>query len=175
MWKAVSKYPQPHSRWILAITLLVSGCDGNHYETAPDFSLQDKTGTVYQLNSFNPQIATGNLQGDYLLINFWASWCSPCVREMPLLQQVHNNHKQALTVVGIAADEIDRAQNFADQLGLTYPLLYAEPLDIYKLMGAYGNPQGNLPYTVLINPAGEITWQHLGQLDDEQLSILPIH
>lgn len=159
---------------IVVFSLLLSACKPASYGDAPDFALQNQAGDTFQLSSFNPAIGTDNQQGDYLLINFWASWCVPCIREMPLLEKQHGISNDRLQIVGIAADQMDNAQQFAANLELNYALLYGEPLDVFELMEDYGNPQGNLPYSVLVSPGQEIIWRHVGQLYEEQLVSLPL-
>jgi len=181
MLKTVLNKPQadyiPNLQTYLAcifVLFMTYGCKPTNYGIAPDFSLQDQSGEYFQLQSFNSSIGAGNQQGDYLFLNFWASWCVPCVTEMPLLQKTSDTSSHRLQIIGIAADRIENAQALANELKLNYPLLYAEPLTVFTLMEIYGNPQGNLPYSVLINPAGNIIWRHAGKLSEQQLADLPI-
>lgn len=160
--------------FLTCIITLAAGCKPAHYGMAPDFSLQNNSGQNVSLHSFNATIGPDNQEGDYLLLNFWASWCVPCIREMPLLQEVSDTDDNQLLIIGIAADRIDNAKAFADNLELDYPLLYGEPLTVFELMEGYGNPQGNLPYTVLVDREGTIIWRHAGQLTEQLLASLPI-
>lgn len=122
----------------------------------PDFSLSDAAGTP---------VSAADFDGQPLLLNFWATWCAPCVEEMPMLAELQRDHAQnGLQVVGIAVDEPERAQAFAGELGLDYPLLYG--LGEAMLVGRqYGNASGMLPYTVLVDADGLVRWTHLGALD----------
>ena len=126
----------------------------------PDFSLQDMTGRT---------VGAADFDGQVWLLNFWASWCTPCVQEMPMLSALHRGREGAgLTVVGIAVDEPQRAREFAAELGIDYPVLVG--LAETALLGRrYGNRDGVLPYSVLIDAAGTVRWTHLGALDRDIL------
>lgn len=126
----------------------------------PDFTLRDASGTA---------VSAGDFDGKVLLLNFWASWCAPCVEEMPLLADLQREFAgRGLQVVGIAVDDPQRAQAFAEHLALGYPLLFG----MADAMGAgrrYGNRSGMLPYSVLVDDRGIVRWTHLGALSREDL------
>jgi len=131
----------------------------------PDFSLADAAG--------NP-VAAADFDGQALLLNFWATWCAPCVEEMPMLSRLQREHAgQGLRVVGISVDDPGRAQAFAEGLGLEYPVLFgAGPsgAGAAMLVGRrYGNASGMLPYSVLVDAGGIVRWTHLGAVRREQL------
>lgn len=126
----------------------------------PDFSLADAAG--------NP-VAAADFDGEAVLLNFWATWCAPCVEEMPMLSRLHDDFAgRGLQVVGIAVDEPARARSFADGLGLDYPLLYGQG-EAMLVGRRYGNASGMLPYSVLIDAGGVVRWTHLGAVSREQL------
>lgn len=104
-----------------------------------------------------------------VLINFWATWCAPCRREMPLLQATYEAHQDRLMVLGVAMDEPGPVAEFAESLGITYPLWVGQ-IDVSQSQKAWGNPSGALPYTVLVDAEGIIRWQHLGEVDEAQLA-----
>jgi len=86
---------------------------------APDFSLPDAQGEIVRLYS---------LRGQPVVINLWASWCTPCRAEMPAIQKVFEQYEQAgLVVLGVNAtnqDNYQNANNFANEMGLTFPILF---------------------------------------------------
>ena len=126
----------------------------------PDFTLADAAGNA---------IAAADFDGHVVLLNFWATWCAPCVEEMPMLSLLHNDFAaRGLQVVGIAVDEPARARSFADGLGLDYPLLFGQG-EAMLVGRRYGNASGMLPYSVLIDAAGIVRWTHLGAVSREQL------
>lgn len=125
-----------------------------------------------------PDFRHGNLQGEWvsasdfdgqlLLVNFWATWCPPCVREMPILQAASEAHAGQLAVVGIAIDEPGPVREFVEDLGITYPILIGAT-DVIATQRAWGNRSGALPYTVLVDAEGIIRWQHLGEVTADEL------
>lgn len=126
----------------------------------PDFSLTDLAGESVTASDFD---------GGIWLLNFWATWCEPCVEEMPMLASLHRNRDSGgLPVVGIALDDPDRAREFVAALDLDYPILVglAETMVVSR---RYGNRAGMLPYSVLIDGGGIIRWTHLGAVDRGQV------
>ena len=135
----------------------------------PDFVLADAAGRTVTADAFDGQV---------VLVNFWATWCTPCVEEMPMLSQLQQDHAgQGVTVVGIAVDEPERAREFARSLQLDYTVLFGLP-EAMLAGRRYGNGSGMLPYSVLVDRAGVIRWTRLGavqrgQLEDQLRSLRP--
>lgn len=126
----------------------------------PDFTLADAAGNATAVADFDGQI---------VLLNFWATWCAPCVEEMPMLSRLHGDFAgRGLSVVGIAVDEPARARAFANELDLAYPLLFG-PGEAMLVGRRYGNASGMLPYSVLIDAGGIVRWTHLGAVTRKQL------
>jgi peroxiredoxin len=108
-------------------------------------------------------------RGRPLLVNFWATWCPPCVEEMPDLQAIRDAYRsRGVEVVGIGIDNAGKIVEFRDRHQLTLPLLVAG-VGGSDLNRALGNASGALPYTVLIDADGRIRERHLGQVKPEQL------
>jgi peroxiredoxin len=108
-------------------------------------------------------------RGRPLVVNFWATWCPPCVEEMPDLQQVRDAYSgRGIEVIGIGIDNAARIASFRDKHQLTLPLLVAG-VGGSDLNRSLGNSSGALPYTVLIGADGRIRERHLGQVKPEQL------
>jgi thiol-disulfide isomerase/thioredoxin len=108
-------------------------------------------------------------QGRWLVLNFWATWCAPCVEEMPTLQQVaHDYRGQGVAVVGLGIDNADAIRRFQTQLQLDLPLLVASATGS-NLARELGNISGALPYTVLISPKGTVVQARLGLVKSELL------
>lgn len=112
---------------------------------APDFELPAPDGTKRSLASW---------RGHYVLLNFWATWCPPCLEEMPSMQSLHSKYAdQKFTVVALSSDKGGAAevQPFVDKLGVTFPIL----LDVDgKIAGVYG--ARDLPLSFLIDPDGNV-------------------
>ena len=105
----------------------------------------------------------------YTLVNFWASWCIPCRREMPLFQTVYEREREnGFQIIGIAVDSPEKAQPMLDSMGITYPVLYAEQTGI-TLMERSGNELGAMPYSLLLDRNGRVIDQKLGEIHEPQL------
>ena len=125
----------------------------------PGFAHADLNGETVEVDAFDGQL---------LLVNFWATWCAPCRREMPVLQAASEAHAGQLAVVGIALEELEPVQAFVDELGISYPILIGSTAAM-ATQRAWGNGAGALPYTVLVDQAGIIRWQHLGEVTADEL------
>jgi thiol-disulfide isomerase/thioredoxin len=131
-------------------------------ERIPDLSLP-------ALDSHRVRIPTA-YAGRPLLINLWASWCAPCVREMPLLQQFHAQQAgNGVQVVGIALDDPAAVRAFVRRAGVAYPILLDTPgpADAGVVLG---NPSGVLPYSVLVSADGRLLKQHIGPFADGEIA-----
>jgi len=110
--------------------------------------------------------------GELTLVNFWASWCAPCKEEMPIFETMYRQFKglnvDQFIVVGVAIDSPEAAQPLLDSMGISYPILYAEQTGM-QLMDSAGNPQGLMPYSLLLNQNGEVVDQVLGKINEQQI------
>ena len=129
-------------------------------EPAPAFTLVDLEQNTHRKADY---------QGRLLLLNFWASWCAPCLKEMPLLNATYRQHRDAgLAILGPAIDDAEQARSFATKLEVAYPVV-AGGESLFDLMDALGDDLGALPFTVLINRDGDIVERHWGQLTQKLL------
>jgi len=100
--------------------------------------------------------------GQPLLINFWASWCGPCIEEMPELDRfAASQDANGVQVVGIALDNADDVQAFLQRIPVDYPILLDSPGPRDSAV-QLGNPKGVLPYTVLVGADGRLRKQKIG-------------
>lgn len=126
----------------------------------PDFTLSDLHGNAVSASDFD---------GRVWLVNFWATWCAPCVEEMPMLSRLQQEYAgQGLKIVGIALDDAERAREFAAELAIRYTVLVGKT-DVVLTGRRFGNATGMLPFSVLIDSGGVIRWTHLGALSGEEL------
>ncbi len=110
------------------------------------------------------------LRGKPLVVNFWATWCPPCVEEMPLLDAFYRQHAaNGWQMVGLAADNARAVNKFLGQTPVQFPTPLAGLAGI-ELSRTLGNLAGALPFTVVINSQGAIALRHMGKLSAEQIA-----
>lgn len=127
---------------------------------------------------FNSQLVNENglsqnlmqYKGKIVVLNFWATWCPPCREEMPELSALHNEYKaKNVVVLGLAVDELSLVKEFATSTPVSYPLLVAEDEGM-QLASDFGNNQGVLPYTVIIDQDGRVLNSYFGRISKTLLS-----
>ena len=108
-------------------------------------------------------------KGKILLVNFWATWCHPCVQEMPELSNLQAKGKiNNLQVIGIGIDSPENIQQFAAKYKISYPL-YVGGVSASELMRKLGDGAGGLPFSLLIGPDGQVKKTYLGSLKIDQV------
>ena len=113
----------------------------------------------------NQPRALAEWKGKTLLVNFWATWCPPCVAEMPELVELQADMAgRNVQIIGIGIDSPSNIQQFSEKLQISYPLLVAG-MQGTELSRQFGNQAGGLPFTVLIGPDGKVRQTYLGRLD----------
>lgn len=123
--------------------------------------------TLPDLDGNRVQVPDGN--GQPLLINYWASWCAPCIEEMPELDRfAASQGVDGVQVLGIALDDADSVRNFLQQVPVGYPILLDQPGPADTSV-QLGNPAGVLPYTVLVDADGVMHRQKIGPFQDGEV------
>ena len=138
-----------------------------YVETLPEFSLENINGEQQSILSW-PDKA--------LLVNFWATWCAPCLREIPLLSEYQaHNENLSFQVVGIAVDQADSVKAFINNMGVNYPTLIGQS-DAMDAAASFGVEFFGLPFSVFTDTEGQILGVHTGELHagdlDELMSVL---
>ena len=129
----------------------------------PDFSLNDLSGKSIPIAAWS---------GRSLVINFWATWCAPCRREIPLLKTLAADWAgRDLTVVGIAVDYADKVRQFAGQFKIDYPLLIGEQ-DALDVAAKFGMEAPAFPFTVFTDRRGEVVALFVGELHRPQADFI---
>lgn len=132
----------------------------------PDFSMVDIEGKEQSISQWD---------GKVMLINFWATWCPPCRREIPAFIKLQEDYREkGLVIVGIALDTRQAAVDFVDPMGINYPILVGEVEGI-SLTQKYGNELSVLPYSVIVDRNGVIreTFRHEVSYEDAEKLITP--
>ena len=123
-------------------------------------SLPDPTGKPIEMARF---------AGRPLVVNFWATWCPPCVEEMPELSALYKERKaKGLQMIGIGIDSAAKVADFSTKSPVAYPLAVAG-LSGTELARAFGNATGGLPFTVLIDRHGRIAQRIPGRVKIDAL------
>lgn len=127
--------------------------------------------TLSRLHDRQPVTLPDTLLGRPALINAWASWCGPCIDEMPELQRFADSQGAGgVQVIGIALDDADAVHAFLARVPVRYPILL-DASGSPTVSTALGNPKGVLPYSVLLDARGNVVAQRVGpfahgELDD---------
>jgi len=125
----------------------------------PDFALKDLEGKLHNADQWN---------GKVLVVNFWATWCPPCRKEMPMFVELQKQYAdRGLQFVGIALDDPTMVQDFADNFLVNYPILIGDKSAL-DLTRKYGNYLGALPYTVIVDRKGIIRYVRPGKMSHKQ-------
>jgi thiol-disulfide isomerase/thioredoxin len=140
--QSVRFYPM----WLAGLLLALA----SSWVQAADFKLTDTNGKTHTLSGY---------KGKWVLVNYWATWCPPCLEEIPDLIALHGDKKNNLVVIGVAMDYRNAKQvtDFADGLLVDYPIVLGTP----RVVSQIGPVQG-LPTTYLYNPEGKMVAQQVG-------------
>jgi thiol-disulfide isomerase/thioredoxin len=145
---------QPWVRTVWALVLLSATAVAG--APALQFTLPDLQEQPVRLTDFH---------GRWVVVNFWATWCAPCVEEMPELQAFHDEQRDRAAVIGVNFESRtpDKIRAFVDELAITFPIVLSggQPVPGFDLRG--------LPTTFLISPTGELTDTHLGLVNAAML------
>lgn len=118
------------------------------------------------------EIDVARWRGKPLLVNFWATWCPPCVKELPEINQFYNEAKaKGWQVLGLAVDQAEPVKAFLRKTPLDFAIALAGG-DGLSLVRELGNPAGGLPFSLVFDETGEISWRRLGVTHLEDLRAL---
>jgi len=147
-----------------------------------DYSLIGKEAAVFKLPAINEKldgkvIKLSDYKGKLVLINFWASWCGPCRAEIPTLTKLQETYKdKSFSVIGLAVENKKNAEKFLQGQKINYPNAYDADADekgantVKEMLTKYGNPDGILPFSVLISPSQNILSFYPGILSETKMN-----
>lgn len=128
-------------------------------QTRPGFALPDLKGKLRDVSEWD---------GRVIAINFWATWCPPCLKEIPEFVALQNKYAgQGLQFVGVALQSADNVAAFVRKQGINYPVLVGGT-DVINLAESLGDATGTLPYTVIIDRHKKIRFVKNGLLGGKQ-------
>ena len=146
----------------LALVLPQVGVAADGGEKVADFALRD-------IN--NQEVKLSDHDGKVVLLNFWATWCAPCLVEMPHIQRMYDTYKdQGFVVLAISADDARSASKVKPMVkskGWTFPVL----LDKQTKVVTERNPGKTLPYSELLNERREVIWKHQGYNPGDEVEL----
>jgi len=142
---------------LLVLMFIIGGCKKNKTESAqpaPAFTLQDLDGK---------NVSLAGLRGKVVVLDFWATWCPPCVKEIPHFVELHEQYKdKGVEIVGISLDDagISVVKAFVQKYQIKYPILMTDG----RVDKAFGGISG-IPTTFVIDSAGNISKKYVGYRD----------
>lgn len=142
-------------KFVFALWLFVIGFT---VAIADDFQLNDINGKLHKLSDY---------KGKWVIVNYWATWCPPCLDEMPELVDFHEAHKNKDAVVlGFNYEDVDLnyLKQFVSEYLISYPILIAEPGK-----DEYWGAVSGLPMTIIISPEGKMVKRRIGRVNVEYL------
>ena len=159
--------------FIFIIAIVIAGSSGfalQKYLNQPQIQTQPNPAIGSQRPEFAAMDLDGQLRnikewdGKLIFLNFWATWCPPCKKEIPDFIELQKDYgDQDFQIIGIAIDDEHAIRDYATEIGMNYPNMVVESEGV-GLAKRYGNSIGALPYTVIINRDGDISNTIMGEL-----------
>jgi peroxiredoxin len=153
---------------ILKITTLIflflNSIVGHTDDILPAFSFPDTAEKLHSVSEW---------KGKTLVINFWATWCQPCLKEIPEFIELQSQFEQKnVQFIGVATDDVEAVKQFEKKQSINYPILVSNEWDGFNLAQQLGNAANTVPYTVVVNSIGKIVYRHAGAVKKEELQAI---
>ena len=162
IWDIINKMKKK-SYLIFLFTIILLSCSDSNNSIMNQVDV--KTPAVFNLPDLDGKyINATDLKGSYVLVNFWATWCAPCIEEIPELNKLFRDNDN-IQLVGIAIDDIDAVNKFISKTPINYESLISNDIKGVEISKSLGNDRGVLPFTVLIKPNAKIQRVFYGKLD----------
>jgi thiol-disulfide isomerase/thioredoxin len=156
----------------IALTAFGAGVWVKSFRNPPEVSAADAVYAITLPDLENKPQQLNQWRGKVLVVNFWATWCAPCVEEIPMFIKVQDKHLgKGLQFIGISIDKADKTADFARKFGINYPSLIGT-IDTIEISRQAGNTRRVLPYTVILDRKGQVAATGLGGLTEEKLEAI---
>jgi len=161
-------------RWMLSVGVAAAAAGAGlaWWRFRPQAVAPDATADFWPRRFEQPgggELAVQSFRGQPLLLNFWATWCPPCVEELPMIEAFWRDHAaKGFQVLALAIDQPSSVRRFLEKQPLSFPVGLAG-LGGMDLVRSLGNSQGGLPFSVFFDKDGSIYRQKLGQLVQQDL------
>ena len=159
---------------LLSTLLLITGCDRGGRDPVFDDAIKGKAAPDFSLPQIGKTtpLTLSDYKGKLVLLNFWASWCPPCRVEVPdfvAMQTKYGGDK--FTIIGVSIEGKDEMMPFVTANKMNYPLTYGQD-EGNKIAAAFGDPDGALPYSVLISPEQKVLEIYTGIISKEKFEAM---
>ena len=169
--------PPNRRHLVLGGVAVAAGVGGAGYAVWREQATSSNTGALaqafWQLQLPTPEgqnLALQRFKGQPLLVNFWATWCPPCVAELPLINAFYQeNRPKSWQVLGIAVDKLEPVQAFLAKLPLEFPVVLAGMQGV-EMSRQLGNLAGGLPFSIALGSKGQVIQRKIGQLAESDLA-----
>lgn len=162
----------PITALVLGLVFAAAGIVVGNHRIQPEKPQNTAVQQLFSLSlvdSKNKTQKLSNWQGKILVVNFWATWCAPCVQEMPELSSLQESfNKNNVQLLGLGIDSPSNIATFAQKYQISYPL-FSAGMEGTELSRQLGNQAGGLPFTVLIGADGKLIKSYLGRLNIQEL------
>lgn len=172
------KSPADRRTWLLASAVGVLGMAGGAWwqqrRLTPTTNAEKTVSAAFWQQTLTQAdgrtLRLADLQGRPVLLNFWATWCPPCIEEMPLIEAFYKQQgANGIQVLAIAADKMELVKKFLSQNRLTLPVA-AGGAEVITMARLAGNLTGSLPFSILFDGQGRVLRQKLGKLEATELT-----
>ena len=157
---------------IIALLALVAGIGMRMYsqwqiekqpQLLPTFTFPDLNSTPQSIEQW---------KGKILVVNFWATWCPSCLKEIPAFIHLQSKYGEQVQFIGIALDDVEAVRAFQQKTAVNYPLLISGDFAGFQLAKKLGNFINAIPYTVVTNHEGVVIYRHSGEMTAKELEVV---